>query len=261
MTDTTEDRLLGGRVTIFQPASGFRAAIDPVLLAAAVPARPTDTVLDAGSGTGAAALALAARVAGVRITGLEAQADLVALARRSAQDSGFSDRVSFLEGDLLAPPAALRPGGFGHVMANPPYLAAGRGNPPPDPLRRAATVEGDAVLEDWLGFLLAMVGDGGTITVIHRFDRADEVVSGLSENAGDVVAFPLWPKKPNEGAKRVIVQARKGGSAKPVKAPGLVLHKPDGGYTPEAEAVLRDAGALDLSGPPAPRLDPDSGAP
>ncbi len=238
-------------MTIFQPAGGYRAAIDPVLLAAAVPARPTDTVLDAGSGTGAASLALAARLAGVRITGLEARADLVALARRSAQDSGFSGRVSFIEGDLLSPPDGLKRGGFDHVMANPPYLAAGRGNPPPDEARRAATVEGDAVLGDWLGFLSAMAGDGGTITVIHRFDRADEVVSGLSEKAADVVVFPLWPKQRNEAAKRVIVQARrggtKGGSAKPVKAPGLVLHKADGGYTPAAEAILRDAAALDLS--------------
>ena len=35
----TEDALLGGRVVLRQPAAGYRAAIDPVLLAAAVPAR------------------------------------------------------------------------------------------------------------------------------------------------------------------------------------------------------------------------------
>ena len=60
----TEDRLLGGRVVMRQPASGYRAATDPVLLAACVAARPGMRVLDAGCGAGAAALCLADRRAG-----------------------------------------------------------------------------------------------------------------------------------------------------------------------------------------------------
>jgi len=238
-------------VTIFQSPGGFRAAIDPILLAAAVPVGAGEKVLDVGAGTGAAALALAARVAGVRITGLEAQSDLVALARRGAEESGLSNRVSFLEGDLLSPPDSLKPGAFDHVMANPPYLAAGHGNPSSDEAKRAATVEGDALLDDWLEFLSVMVGDGGTITVVHRFDRADEVAQGLRKRAGDVVIFPLWQKQKNGDAKRVIVQARKGGpkggKGDQKTAAGLVLHMPDGAYTTEAEAVLRDAGALAIS--------------
>src|SRR5512139_3877326 len=68
----TDDRLLGGRVRLQQPASGFRAAIDPVLLAAAVPAGEGDIVLDVGCGTGAAALCLATRVEAAHVTGIEA---------------------------------------------------------------------------------------------------------------------------------------------------------------------------------------------
>ncbi|MCZ6483211.1 MAG: class I SAM-dependent methyltransferase, partial [Alphaproteobacteria bacterium] len=69
-------------------------------------------------GTGAAALSLAARLRGVRVTGLEAAADLVALARESARESGVADRVAFVEGDLKSPPASLKPGTYDHVMAN-----------------------------------------------------------------------------------------------------------------------------------------------
>ena len=39
MTETTEDRFLDGRLTVLQPKTGYRAATDPVLMAAAVPAR------------------------------------------------------------------------------------------------------------------------------------------------------------------------------------------------------------------------------
>ncbi len=244
--ETTEDELLGGRVTIIQPAGGYRAAIDPVLLAAAVPGESGERVLDVGSGSGAAALALAARVEGVRVTGLEAQADLAALARKSARKSGLAECVSFLDGNLLDPPDALIHGGFDHVMANPPYLAAGSGNPPPDEAKRAATVEGDARLADWLGFMLTMVQGGGSVTVIHRHDRAEEVLAGLAKGAGGIVVFPLWPKPSQEAAKRVIIRAVKGETGETRLAEGLVLHAEDGAYTPEAEAILRGGNALSL---------------
>ena len=55
MTDGfSDDRLLGGRVRLKQPKAGYRAAIDPVLLAAAVPTGADETVLDVGTGAGAA---------------------------------------------------------------------------------------------------------------------------------------------------------------------------------------------------------------
>ena len=50
----SEDRLLGGRVRLSQPVEGYRAAIDPVFLAAAVPARAGESGLDLGCGPGAA---------------------------------------------------------------------------------------------------------------------------------------------------------------------------------------------------------------
>ena len=68
-------RLLGGRVVCLQTKNGYRAAIDPVFLAAAIDANAGDRVLDVGSGTGAASLCLAARIPGVEITGIEIQSE------------------------------------------------------------------------------------------------------------------------------------------------------------------------------------------
>ena len=61
----TDGHLLGGRVSYAQPREGFRSGIEPVLLAAAIPARPGEHVLEGGSGAGAALLCLAARVPGL----------------------------------------------------------------------------------------------------------------------------------------------------------------------------------------------------
>src|SRR5688500_2011285 len=126
----TEDTLLGGRVRLFQPKDGYRAAIDPVLLAAAVPARAGESVLDVGSGTGAAALCLAARVPGVALTGIERDREALALAGRSAQASGVA--AEWVEGDVLAPPAAITSRQFDHVISNPPYRSAERGQRSPN---------------------------------------------------------------------------------------------------------------------------------
>src|SRR5213078_1914395 len=108
----TEDRLLGGRIRIRQPAEGYRAAIDPVFLAAAVAAEPHQLALDVGCGAGAAMLCLAARVPECRIVGLEMQRDLVRLAGDNAILNAMETRLSVMIGDLLHPPPRLSPGSF-----------------------------------------------------------------------------------------------------------------------------------------------------
>ena len=241
----SEDAALGGRVRLRQPTAGYRAAIDPVLLAAAVGAGTSERVLDVGAGTGAAALCLAARVEGCRVTGLERDPACARLAAENAALNRLGERIDIVTGDLLRPPAALIPESFDHVMANPPYLQSDRGHAPADKARAAAHVEGEARLGDWIRFCLGMARQGGTVTLIHRADRLDELLSGLSAGAGEIVVFPLWPGR-GRAAKRVIVRARPG-TASPLRlSAGLVLHRADGSYTEEAEAVLSGGGALEL---------------
>lgn len=244
----SEDTLLGGRVRLRQPTSGYRAAIDPVLLAAAMPVKPGDTVLDVGAGVGAAALCLATRVKGCRVSGVEIQRDLVRLAGENAALNGLSGRVDVMIGDVTqAPPPRLAAGGFQHVMANPPYLEAGRSRPSPVIAKAAASVEEVGRLADWVAFCLRMVEPRGSLTFIHRADRLDTLLASLVSVAGAIVVFPLWPDgSGGRPAKRVIVQARKG-MATPLRLlPGLVLHEKGGNYTAPAEALLRDGEGLEL---------------
>lgn len=243
--DVTEDRLLGGRVVLHQPRHGYRAAIDPVLLAAAVPAQAGETILDIGCGVGAATLCLAMRVEDCRVTGIDAQRDLVRLAGDNIVLNDVASRVTVMSGDLLRPPPRLAPGSFAHVMANPPYLDAASGTPPPDRGKANAHVEGEADLAAWVNFALAMVRSKGSITFIHRADRLDRLLAELSGRAGAIEFFPLWAGE-GKPAKRIILRARKGVATPMRVLPGLVLHEADGRYTAAADAVLRDARALVL---------------
>jgi tRNA1(Val) A37 N6-methylase TrmN6 len=256
----TEDALLGGQVTLRQHAAGYRVAIDPVLLAACVPALDGETVLDVGTGVGAAMLCLARRVARAKITGVEVQRELVHLAIENIAENGLTGRVAAMVGDLQRPPPRLAPRSFDHVMANPPYFEAGRVRASAKDERARANIEGAGGLGAWVNYCLSMARPGGTITMIHRTDRLAELLTLLGDRAGDVVIFPLWPHNPFEtddteegqapqapvASKRVIVQALAGTKGALRMSAGLVLHKENGDNTRAADAILRHGGALKL---------------
>ena len=64
-----------------QPKLGHRTGIEPVLLAAFVPARAGDSVLEGGTGSGAGLLCLTVRVADLRAVGVERDPEMAVLAR------------------------------------------------------------------------------------------------------------------------------------------------------------------------------------
>lgn len=244
--DFSEDMLLGGALRLRQPRNGYRVAIDPVLLAASLPATAADTVLDIGCGVGAASLCLAARVPACRIVGIDRQRDLVRLASDNIILNDLGTRVTAMAGDLLHLPPRLEPGAFTHVMANPPFLEAGKASPSPHAGKAEAAIEGEADLTAWVRFALAMASSRGVITFIHRADRLGQLLAAFAGRAGDVVVFPLWAGA-GKPAKRIIFQARKGSAAPLRIMPGLVLHEADGRNTDAAEAILRRGGALVLA--------------
>jgi tRNA1(Val) A37 N6-methylase TrmN6 len=247
---TTDDFLLGGRVRLRQPRDGYRAAIDPVLLAAAIPAQSGEAVLDLGCGVGAASLCLAVRVPGCRVSGIESDRALVRLAGDNVALNGLGGQVLVVQGDLSRRPQRLEPDSFAHVMANPPYLPAGTATPSPVPAKARANIEGEADLAAWIGFALMMVRAKGSVTFIHRADRLESLLIQLATRAGDITIFPLWSGA-GKDAKRVIVRARKGVASPTRLASGLVLHEADGRYTEAADRVLRHGAPLPIGIPPA----------
>lgn len=232
----TEDGLLDRRVRVLQPKHGYRVAVDAVLLAAATDAQHGESVLDLGAGVGSVGLCLAVRVPGCRITGIELQPPLAALAERNAALNGLSDRIRTIRHDLAQSlPSDL--GLFDHVATNPPYLPASVADPSPDPIKALATVESSAGLDHWLE--VATSAATATVTLIHRSDRLPEIVAGLERHGwADVAILPLTP------VRRVLVRARRSATPRRHEAPPFLLHRPEGGYTDEAEAILRHAAPL-----------------
>lgn len=248
----SRDAFLDGRLVLLQPRNGPRAAIDGVLLGAAIPVvdQSNERVLDAGAGTGIVALTLAARTERTNIVGVERQSELVALACENAAHNAFAPRVGFVAGDLTNKLTGLETLGleresFHHVAANPPYYADGTARPPASASKREAHVAGADAIEAWMRFLVAMTKPGGTATLIHRPDALPQILSAADGRYGGICVFPLYPRS-GEHATRIIVQGTKGSKAPLTIADGLVLHDKAGAYRAEVEAILKGRATLGI---------------
>ena len=243
LDEATLDKFLGGRVVAAQPAKGFRAGHDTVLLAAAVPAEPGSHLLELGSGAGVASLCLAARIAGIRITGIEIDPELVALANENAERNGVSERVRFVASDV-----AQFAGGqetFDHVFFNPPFHRDS-GNVSPSRARDLAKRDTADAVHIWTQAALVLTKAGGSVTAIVSAEREADLRAAAIGHGW--ILFPLFPRE-QEVAKRVIVRIVKDGRRSFARAAGLVLHGADGRNSEAAEAILRHGAALDFATP------------
>jgi tRNA1(Val) A37 N6-methylase TrmN6 len=237
--NVTADKFIGGRVVMRQMDSGFRSGLDAVMLAASVPAKEGEEVLELGAGAGAASLCLARRVK-CSVFGIEIDPALAALADENAAENDLSDSVRFMAGDVLDMPAELRRS-FEHVMCNPPFHDED-GQTSPD-AGRALALQDRGLLADWLTGGMKRVVSNGTFTAILRADRMNEALTALGERG--VTVFPLWPRA-GDAAKRILIRAVKGSRAPFALLPGLVLHEAGSNYTRAANAILRDGHALEF---------------
>ncbi len=239
--NVTHDKLLDGRVSLFQPEKGLRATTDSLLLAAALPAH-CNAALELGCGAGGALLPAAWRLGETRFTGLDIDSELVGLARCGVEANGFSARVSIEQGDAGALPADWE-NRFDLVFANPPYFRSGEISPPGEGKSRAYLESLDLI--GWIGAMLFALKPKATLVVIHRAAELPALMSALYRRAGEITILPVRPC-PGAAASRILIRARKGLRAGPARLlAGIDLHSKKGGPAGPALLALTSGGALD----------------
>jgi tRNA1(Val) A37 N6-methylase TrmN6 len=249
VTETlTKDAFLGGQLQIWQPERGYRAGVDPVLLAASVGARAGQSVLELGCGVGVAALCLGRRVPGLALTGVEIQSAYADLARRNAELNNLPLRV--ITADLRQLPADLRQQRFDHVVMNPPYFDRDTGTAATDPGRDTA-LGGATPLADWLDIGARRLAPKGYLSIIQRIERLPEVLVALQGRLGSVVVLPI-AGRPDRAPGLFILRARQEGRAPFCLLPALTMHigtvheGDKDSYTPQVAQILRNGAELPM---------------
>lgn len=246
--ETTRDAFLGGKVHVLQPKRGFRSGIDAVLLAATVPALPSETVLELGCGVGVASLCLDARVNDLTLTGLEVQNDYADLAVRNATSN--TANLTIICADLRILPADLRQKQFNHVMMNPPYFDRKQGHAAKDAGRDIA-LAGDTPLSDWLDVGIKRLAPKGSLTIIQHITRLPDVLEAVRGRLGSIIVRPISGHIDADPGL-FLLQAKQSGRAAFRMTKPLIMHGADASkgdvesYTPEVKAILRDGASFPI---------------
>jgi tRNA1(Val) A37 N6-methylase TrmN6 len=247
--ETTEDAFLGGSLRLRQPKSGHRAGHDAMLLAAATSARSGDRVVDFGAGVGAAGLAVARRVAGIKLALVEIDEALAALARGNAASNAIEAKIIAIDiasGAESLAAAGLSPDSADVVLMNPPFNDSRRHRSSPDKSREIAHVADAATLENWIGAARRILKSGGVLTLIWRADGLAEVLAALDRGFGSLAILPVHGNAAT-AATRVLIRAIKGGRAPSALYPGLMLNDESGVPNKQVEEILAGRGNLPLA--------------
>ena len=245
--DETVDDLQRSGLRILQKCGGLRFGEDAVLLAhhAASLLRTRNKqvrVADIGCGSGILLLLLASRLPQVRLTGIERVPSLAELASRNVRLNGLADRIRVVEGDIRDRHV---PGesGFDLCISNPPYHMTGRGKPPADPVRAAATVSATLTADDLAAAARRLLRTHGTLVVSCRPAQLVDLMVACRGHGLEPKTLREVLPAPGRPASLLLMTAVAGGRAGGFSiATPLVVRDLHGTYTEEVQGIYTGEG-------------------
>jgi tRNA1Val (adenine37-N6)-methyltransferase len=232
--ELTCDSLFNGRLTCCQHRTGYRFSVDAVLLAHFFTPRPTENILDLGTGCGIMPLLLAYRWPELRLTGLEIQPDLAALARQNVEANGYAERITIRQGDLREIKTIFQPGEYQRILCNPPYHQVMDGRQNPDPEQAAARHEISADLEAVVGAAGWLLHKGGRADLVFPATRLAGLLAALKRHALEPKRLQMVHSYPGGLGKLVLLEAQKGAGEKLAVLPPFFIYRVrDGEYSVE----------------------------
>ncbi|MDE6481744.1 MAG: methyltransferase [Alphaproteobacteria bacterium] len=204
--------LMGGRVRLWR--GRYNPTSDAVWLAAMAADTAAKTVLDAGIGTGGAALCLMANNPDASVTGVDISPEMLAECGANAELNRRD--IELIKADITTWRTNRT---FDLVITNPPYF---KGTP------AKHNAHHNADLGQWTRKCLARVKPRGTFVIIVDAAAAATIVAQMAEKCGDIEIMPLFGAR--KTAERVLLRGRLG-----TRGPTLI----HAGLSMNTEAVLR----------------------
>jgi tRNA1Val (adenine37-N6)-methyltransferase len=232
------DGLLRNKIRVIQALRGHRVSEDALILAWFVRPRPGEFILDAGTGCGVIAFALAVKEPTVKVIGVEIQAALANRAGRGASLNQLESRVCFVRGDIRQAHRFFGPECFDVVVSNPPYHEAGRGHVSTEHERALSRHQLMMPLEDLFRVSGKLLVAGGRLSFIYPASGMDRT-SRIMHETGFEPARMLWihPHK-GAGPGLVCIESRRRSTDEAPVEEHLYLYEKTRVRTREAEAIL-----------------------
>jgi tRNA1Val (adenine37-N6)-methyltransferase len=238
--DESLESLFGGRLRILQKKKGYRYTIDSVLLAHFVEPKKGERILELGAGSGVISLLLAFRNPGVRVTGLELQAELADMAKRSISMNGLEGRVDIIPGDVRNAPDLLEARSQDVVVFNPPYRKMGSGKLNPGKEKALARHELAGSIADFLRAASYALEPGGRVCLIYPCSRMVEAIHRMRVEKMEPKRFRMVHSRPGARGDFILVEGMKGGGEELAVLPPLFVYRGDEEYSEELEELFRN---------------------
>ncbi len=237
MAGTRIDEIGFGGLRLIQDPEAFCYGVDAVILAgmAAQRAKDTTAIMDMCSGNGIVPLILSHKTECGDIVGVELQSEAFGLACESVRMNGLTDRISFLNCDVIDLPKEYN-NRFTVVTMNPPYTEKGSGMTGPADARTIARHETTAGIEDFLKKASEVLKDRGQLFMIHRPSRLVDLMYhgrkyGLEPKMMQLIS-PRQGEKPN----MILLEYVKGAGRQLDVENGMYIYEGTGKYS---EKILK----------------------
>ncbi|MCL2751437.1 MAG: methyltransferase [Firmicutes bacterium] len=164
---------------ILQHPQKYCFTTDPIVLANFARVRRRK-VLDLGSGSGIIAILCAGKYGASRADGIELQADLCDMSRRSAAINGLGDKTAFYNFPMQE--SELPPHSYDAVISNPPFNRLDDGDSKTERHIAVCRHELAVTLDEVVAAAAYHVKYGGRLYMIHQTERLHEVFCALNRH-------------------------------------------------------------------------------
>lgn len=222
---------------IIQNSETFCFGMDAVLLSDFAKTKPTDDVLDLGTGTGVIPLLLDAKYCPKSIKALEIQEESADMARRSVALNMLEHKIQITTGDLKEAERIFPLASFDVITCNPPYMIANHGLKNESMCKMIARHEILCTLEDVIEQSFKLLKEGGKFYLVHRPFRLTEIMVLMHQYQLEPkrikFVHPYIHKEPN----MVLIEGKKGAKSRVTIEEPLIVYQAPHIYTDELRQV------------------------
>ncbi len=217
---------------IIQNKDGFCFGIDSILLTGyAKNIKANSSVIDLGTGTGIIPILLSGKTNTTNFVGVEVQAEVADMAKRSVKLNNLEDRIDILNSNILDLNKKYKKASFDVVTTNPPYKKLNTGITNINDKKLISRHEITASLEQFIEMASFLLKDFGEFYMVHRPDRLVDIFSIMRQKN-------IEPKKikfvyPNENKKTnlILIKGIKNGNPFLEYDNNLYVYDNQGNYT------------------------------